>query len=260
MSSNGTRKSTKGWETGPSGEAFGSNNIVVIDEPTVPAMAAMNEAARAEAVRAEASRTEAAKTEVSAPSGEAARPRRSTLETFNEELAVLERPLEGDVEYIDEKPPRRWPRQLGMFVGAVALVGLGGVLVMSRHKMSVAPVEPLPAVALAAAPAPAPIAEAQPAAALIATAPGAPAAQAPAAAPAETDDDAADADDQEAASGAEWKAPSRTEWTKTRTHTKVTTSKHARSGGGKVVYRRTVTTTVKHHHVVKRTVSGRRER
>ena len=34
-----------------------------------------------------------------------ARQRRSTLETFNDELAVLERPLEGDVEYVDEPKP-----------------------------------------------------------------------------------------------------------------------------------------------------------
>jgi hypothetical protein len=52
------------------------------------------------------------------------RPRRSTLETFNEEMALLDRPLENDeIEYYDEEPPpRRWPRLV--FVGAV-LCGLG---------------------------------------------------------------------------------------------------------------------------------------
>jgi hypothetical protein len=262
MSSNGTRKSTKGWETGASGEmSLGGNNIVVLEEPTVPAMAAMSEAARAEAARAEADRAQTARPEVSGAPVEAPRPRRSTLETFNEEMAVLERPLEGDVEYIDEKLPPRWPQRIGLFVGVVALVGIGGSLVMSRHRAAVAPVEPAPpaaAVVVAALPS-APIAEAQPAAAVPAQPAAAPEAQPAAAAPAEADDDA-DADDRAGADAAAWKAPARTEWTKVHTHTKVTSSKHARSGGGKVVYRRTVTTTVKHHHVVKRTVSGRRDR
>ncbi|HEY7373712.1 MAG TPA: hypothetical protein VIF57_16235 [Polyangia bacterium] len=258
MTSNGTRKPTKGWDSGPSGEtALGSNNVVVIEEPTVPAMAAMDEAARAEVARAEADRAQAARTEVSGPPAEAARPRRSTLETFNDEMAVLERPLEGDVEYVDEKPPRRWPQRLGLFVGAVALVGIAGSLVMSRHKAAVARVDQMPP---AAAVASAPIAEAQLAAVVPAALPAAPPPEpAVAVAPAEADDDA-EADDQAETEAAAWKAPSRSEWTKVRTQTKVTSAKHARAGGGKVVYRRTVTTTVKHRHVVKRTVSGRRDR
>jgi hypothetical protein len=133
MSSDGIRKSTKGWEISPSGEmALGSNKIVVIDEPTVPAMAAMKEAAKAEAAR-----VDAAKTEVSAPPADEPRSRRTTLETFNDELAVLERPIEGDVEYADEKRPRRWSH-VAAFIVTVAIVGGGGAFAISRHRAAVA--------------------------------------------------------------------------------------------------------------------------
>ena len=62
-----------------------------------------------------------------------ARPRRSTLETFNEELAVLDRPLEGDVEYYDEVPPRRRFRPLPVAVAVFALTG-GGLWALSAHR------------------------------------------------------------------------------------------------------------------------------
>jgi hypothetical protein len=59
------------------------------------------------------------------------RPRKTTLETFNEELAVLERPLEGDVEYYDERPrPRRGGS--GAIIVAVVLLGAGGGYLYSR--------------------------------------------------------------------------------------------------------------------------------
>jgi hypothetical protein len=60
----------------------------------------------------------------------AARPRRSTLETFNDELAVLDRPIEGDVEYCDEVPPTRWLR-LRTVVAALFVVAGGGFLALS---------------------------------------------------------------------------------------------------------------------------------
>jgi hypothetical protein len=245
MSSDGiTRKSTKGWEISPSGGmSLGKSNVVVIEEPTVPAMAAMNEAAKAEAAQAEAAKSEAAQTEVSAAPPDEPRPRRTTLDLFNDEMAVMERPIEGDVEYVDEKPPSRW-RPLAAFIGVVAVVGVGGAFLISHRHSAVA--------ARAADSAAAPVVAAAAPAAPVAPAPAAAAAAAPAAAPA----DDGEADEQPAADASSWKAPARTEWTKTRT--KVTQSKHARAGGGKTVYRRTTTTTVKHRHVVKRTVSGRR--
>jgi hypothetical protein len=62
-----------------------------------------------------------------------ARPRRSTLETFSEELAVLDRPLEGDVEYYDEVPPTRRLRLLPVAVAVFAAAG-GGLWALSAHR------------------------------------------------------------------------------------------------------------------------------
>jgi hypothetical protein len=62
-----------------------------------------------------------------------ARPRRSTLETFNEELAVLDRPVEGDVEYYDEVPPARRLRLLPVAVAVFAAAG-GGLWALSAHR------------------------------------------------------------------------------------------------------------------------------
>ena len=60
------------------------------------------------------------------------RPRKNTIERFNDELSVLERPLEGDVEYYDETPPpSRW-RRWGAFV-LVAGLTCGGSLFAMRH-------------------------------------------------------------------------------------------------------------------------------
>ena len=68
-----------------------------------------------------------------------ARPRRSTLETFNEELAVLDRPIEGDVEYYDEIPPVRRFRLLPV-AAAVFTVAGGALLAVSGHRAR-APIE-----------------------------------------------------------------------------------------------------------------------
>jgi hypothetical protein len=60
----------------------------------------------------------------------ASRPRRNTLETFNDELAVLDRPIEGDVEYYDEMPPVRRLR-LRTVAAAIFVLGGGGFLALS---------------------------------------------------------------------------------------------------------------------------------
>ena len=97
------------------------------------------------------------------------RARRSTIEQFNDELAVLDRPLEDDVEYYDEPAPRRpWRRAAALF-GALALLGGGTALAVSRRSAPVAErstAEP-PRVALVlAAPSLAPAPELAPPAAL----------------------------------------------------------------------------------------------
>jgi hypothetical protein len=53
------------------------------------------------------------------------RVRRSTIERFNDELAILDRPLEGEVEYYDDPRPRSGWRRVGPVVGALALLGAG---------------------------------------------------------------------------------------------------------------------------------------
>jgi hypothetical protein len=53
---------------------------------------------------------------------EAGRTRRSTIERFNDELAVLDRPLENEVEYYDDPPTRApWRRLMAVAGGAVLL-------------------------------------------------------------------------------------------------------------------------------------------
>lgn len=218
MSSDGTRKMTKGWEISPSGKMVnitGGVDGIVVDEglpvtdsavvktepPPLPGMS------RAPVPRAPMPTT-------SAPE----RNQKSTLENFNAEMSLLERPLETEVEYFDEAPPpSRW-RRIGLFAGIVVVMGLGGGLVLSRQRQATAET---PAQA-AAQPAPA----AAPAAptVLAATAPAAEPAAAPAAAPA-TDDggDQAEADEP---------APAKpSAWSKVRTSGKGSHAKHARSGG-----------------------------
>jgi hypothetical protein len=180
-----------------------------------------------------------------------ARPRRSTLETFNDEMAVLDRPLESDVEYYDEKRPSRLRGKASMLVGIVA-IGAASGLVFVKVRSNAAATEASAAAPAAAAPA-APAPAAAPSPAIAAAAPAAPS---PATAAAPGSDESADAPaDDPAVDDSAPRASSRAAWAKIRT--KTTHSRHERSGGGgKVVYRRT--TTVKRHVVVKRTVAGRR--
>src|SRR5688572_19171418 len=57
------------------------------------------------------------------------RPRKTTLETFNEELAILDRPIEGEVEYYDDRPPRRrrWPGMSAVVIGFGIFAGAGAL-------------------------------------------------------------------------------------------------------------------------------------
>lgn len=60
------------------------------------------------------------------------RVRRTTLESFNAELAVLDRPLEGEIEYYDE-PPRRSRRSIGTMVGLVGMLGSVAAFALTRR-------------------------------------------------------------------------------------------------------------------------------
>ena len=61
------------------------------------------------------------------------RERKSTLDTFNDEMAVLERPIEGDVEYVDEAPRPSRMRGVALFAGVVLGMGLAGGVILSRR-------------------------------------------------------------------------------------------------------------------------------
>jgi hypothetical protein len=238
MSSDGIRKQTLGWDINASGGmAPKASEVVVIEAP--PQISA--------AIPIDSG---AIIVDTPPPPPPEPRGRRSTLETFNDEMAVLERPLEDEVEYIDEKPPRRWGH-VAAFVATVTLVGGGGAYLLSQHRAAAAAArgEPVqPAMATARAPASPPVAALEPGRAPAAAAPAAPAA---APTPAEEDDTAENAPSDEAA--ADHHAPSRTAWTKV--HSKPTAhAKHARSGGGKAASRHT---TSAKHHVAKRTVARR---
>jgi hypothetical protein len=81
------------------------------------------------------------------------RPRKNTIERFNEELSVLERPLEDDVEYYDEAPPSaRW-RKLTAFVLVAGLTVCGSLIVTHHLRARAAVAPPSPAEAPIAAPA-----------------------------------------------------------------------------------------------------------
>ena len=85
------------------------------------------------------------------------RPRRTTLETFNDEMAVLDRPLENDVEYFDEKPPAK-RRRFGAIAGGVLVLGAVASLLFSRGSGEAHATPPLAiASASVTAPAPAPV-------------------------------------------------------------------------------------------------------
>jgi hypothetical protein len=175
------------------------------------------------------------------------RPRRTTLEIFNDEMAVMDRPLETDVEYFDdEKPPSRLRGRASIVLGIVAIGAACGLFFVKVRS-------PASAAATAATPAAPPVATAVAAASPIA-APTPPAAELPAPEAAAAEEPAGDP---AAASASAWRAPPRAAWSKIRT-SKAGHPKHAKATGGKVTYRRTTTTTTKRTVVMRHTVSGRR--
>ena len=225
--SDGRRVPTQGWTFSATGGMSRNDDDVIAIEEVEPDPASAPIASAPE-VTAQA---------------QPSRGRRSTLETFNDELAVLERPLEGEVEYFDEKPPSRLPRFVG-FVAVILVVGVGGSFLISRHRaaagtqvVATAPSSPAPAAA-------------QPVLAAHAEAPAATepapveAAAAPAAEEAPSDDEATAGDD-----SARPAPRSRAEWGKVRN--KPGATKHARSSSSKTTkhYRSTTKRTV-----VKRTL------
>jgi len=105
------------------------------------------------------------------------RPRRTTLECFNEELAVLDRPLENEVEYYDDPPPPSPWRWAGGIAGAAVLLGVAaGFLLTRQPSVALASAErPLPQLPVVAIQAVAPAAMAEtPAPATTAIEPSAP--------------------------------------------------------------------------------------
>ena len=106
-----------------------------------------------------------------------ARVRTTTLDRFNQEMSVLDQPLDGEVEYYDEPQPRRWRvRAIGV---AIFALSFGGYLTVARHRHAPGvaareSAEPPPATEIVAA-VPAP----PPAPAVAMAAPAAPATEKP---------------------------------------------------------------------------------
>ena len=118
------RPATQGWTFSPTGGMTrNSGEVVVIEERAVGSLA-----------RSTGREEPTAPKHVMPPPLPAGR--KSTIEVFNDELAVLERPLEGEVEYFDEaQPPSRW-RQAAAFFAVVVVVGAGGALLIPRNRAS----------------------------------------------------------------------------------------------------------------------------
>jgi len=133
MSSDGRRKETRGWAT-TGGTHRSSGQVVVIDDtPLISGAVEIVE---------------------DAPTGvQPVRARKSTLETFNEEMAILDRPLDSEVEYIDEAPPPSRLKRMRALIGVVMVMGVGAGLFLSRRQPAVAsiiaPAQPSQAPAMA---------------------------------------------------------------------------------------------------------------
>jgi hypothetical protein len=229
------RPPTQGWTFSPTGGMTRNSGEVVVIEEAAPLPAPVDRTEEPTAPK---------QPPPPMPAG-----RKSAIEVFNEELAALERPLEGEVEYFDDAQPASPWRQAGAFFAVVVVVGVGGALLISRNRAAADAREltagqASPAAAVAAAP-PAPaLAQTPPAPA----APEAPAAAAGAPAAHEGAADSAAGEDSARP------APStRSAWTKVRT--KAGHAKHARFGSSKTTTHRTSKT--KRTVIAKNTVSRR---
>ena len=91
-----------------------------------------------------------------APVDRSPRVRTTTLDRFNQEMSVLDQPLDGEVEYYDEPQPRRW--RVPAIGVAIFALSFGGYLTAARyrHAPQAAAREPAApaAVVVAAVPAP----------------------------------------------------------------------------------------------------------
>ena len=128
MSIDSTRKQTKGWEINSSGKMvnLAAGDGIVIDEAAPIAESAAMPITDSAFVR----------TEPPPVPNDPGRGRPSTLDSFNEEMAVLDRPLEGAVDVDEAPPPARW-RRVGIFAVVVAVMGVGGGVVLSRRHAAV---------------------------------------------------------------------------------------------------------------------------
>lgn len=231
------RPATQGWTFSATGGMNLTSNEIVVIEEAAPVPSAVDR-------REEPTAPKHVPRDL--PPG-----RKSTIEVFNDELAALERPLEGEVEYFDDaQPPSRW-RQAVAFFAVVVVVGVGGALLISRQR---AAADARELAAAQAAPPAAAVAAAPPSSALAAAqTPPAPAApEAPAAtagAPAADEAAAADSAGDDSAPPA---PATRSAWTKV--STKAGHSKHARSSSSKTTHRVTKT---KRTVIAKNTTSRR---
>jgi hypothetical protein len=157
MSSNGTRKETRGWEISSTGQMInvGTDDVAIEELPpsgpiVVGAVGTPPPVPHAPPARQRA-RDSDAMAMLDRPRG-----RKSTLDNFNDELSVLDRPLEGDVEYADELPRRSRMRGVALFAGVVLGMGLaGGVILSRRHAAAPSRAEAAPSATAASAALPA---------------------------------------------------------------------------------------------------------
>jgi hypothetical protein len=66
------------------------------------------------------------------PTEVAPRVRKTTLDNFNEEMSVLDRPMEVEVEFYDEPRPRRW--RVPAIGAAIFVLSCGAYLGLLRHR------------------------------------------------------------------------------------------------------------------------------
>jgi hypothetical protein len=203
MSSNGTRKETRGWEISATGQMVNINtDDMAIEEMPPSGPIVVNAGGTPPPVPQPPHARERARDSDAMAMLDRPRPRKSTLDVFNDEMAVLDRPLEGDVEFADEAPRRSRVRGMALFAGVVLGMGMAGGAILSRRHAAARQMAqaPQPAAAAAAPAATAPVLAAQMAA------PSAPEAQAGeiAAAPAAEEDDSVKEDPPAPVSHAAW--------------------------------------------------------